>query len=375
MLSYRVVFSCLGGSSSRARSRVYRAKRFFALLSILVLSETCLLGCSAISSGMAGKSSNPSGTWTPLNSRVMPELRAGAAMAYDAATKTVVLFGGSRTGFSNATWTWGGRSWTKRHPTTSPPPSQGAVMAYNPPTRTVVLFSGVGNGYAAGTSKPFDETWIWNGRNWSKRHPRTSPPRAHNFVFSLDPSSGNDILFGGCNTSGCNNATWQWNGHTWRQIHTAHSPPPMSNEILTSSGVGSGLVLYGGVKCHPGSLKQSRTKTVTWIWRGDDWHAVRVTPRPLRYTGGAAAPAGTEGAIMFGGRRTEPPVGMSKATWLWRRTRWYRVQVNRIPKPRQTALLVYDSANEEDVLFGGFSIQRSGGTPLHRQMWLFKLND
>jgi len=43
-------------------------------------------------------------TWTKQASAAHPSAREGAAMAYDAATRTVVLFGG---GFNADTWTWG----------------------------------------------------------------------------------------------------------------------------------------------------------------------------------------------------------------------------------------------------------------------------
>ena len=66
-------------------------------------------------------------------------------MAYDAATGTVVLFGGdgSAPARLGGTWTWDGTTWTKQHPATSPPARSGASMAYDAATGTVVLFGGI----------------------------------------------------------------------------------------------------------------------------------------------------------------------------------------------------------------------------------------
>ena len=79
-----------------------------------------------------------------------PAARSGAAMAYDAANGTVVLFGGQRTSRTlNDTWTWGGSGWTQAHPATSPPPMDDAQMAYDPVTHDVLL---VGAQQAAGSN-------------------------------------------------------------------------------------------------------------------------------------------------------------------------------------------------------------------------------
>ena len=77
-------------------------------------------------------------------------------MAYDAATGTVVLFGGD-VGvhhFLGDTWTWDGSTWTKQAPKTSPPARHSASMAYDAATGTVVLFGGQGGVFLG-------DTWTW----------------------------------------------------------------------------------------------------------------------------------------------------------------------------------------------------------------------
>src|SRR5215471_15653290 len=97
--------------------------------------------------------------------------RTGASMAFDPATHQLLLFGGSATtgtGFSNQTWTWNGSNWTQLHPAASPPGREDQQMAYDPATQTVILFAGFhGTGY-------WDDTWSWNGSNWTKLSPATS---------------------------------------------------------------------------------------------------------------------------------------------------------------------------------------------------------
>ena len=67
-------------------------------------------------------------------------------MAYDAATGTIVLFGGNNANSPPVgdTWTWDGSTWTKQAPATSPSAREVASMAYDAATGTIVLFGGVG---------------------------------------------------------------------------------------------------------------------------------------------------------------------------------------------------------------------------------------
>jgi hypothetical protein len=100
---------------------------------------------------------------------------AEAGMAYDAATGTIVLFGGSvraeATGSSDQThfddtWVWDGKTWTRVFPPVSPPArrfdTQG--MAYDERTQTVVLFGGI-----TGRQTALGDTWTWNGTTWTQR--------------------------------------------------------------------------------------------------------------------------------------------------------------------------------------------------------------
>ena len=86
-------------------------------------------------------------------------------MAYDAATGTVVLFGGTnRHGLLGDTWTWNGTTWTEQTPATSPPARSQAMMAYDAATGTPVLFGG--SGYATtrcsgSRAVLFEQTWTW----------------------------------------------------------------------------------------------------------------------------------------------------------------------------------------------------------------------
>ena len=77
-------------------------------------------------------------------------------MAYDAATGTVVLFGGTgRRGPQSDTWTWDGSTWAKQAPASHPAGRYDAESAYDTATGNVVLFGGLANNGVLG------DTWTW----------------------------------------------------------------------------------------------------------------------------------------------------------------------------------------------------------------------
>jgi len=77
------------------------------------------------------------------------------------ATGSVVLFNGN-------TWTWDGKSWMQQRPPAGNPAvaTSGQVapsMAYDAARRQVVLFGG------GPLDAPSRATWIWDGTNWTQR--------------------------------------------------------------------------------------------------------------------------------------------------------------------------------------------------------------
>jgi hypothetical protein len=112
-------------------------------------------------------------------------------------------------------------------------------MVYDAATGTVVMFRG----------PPFNQTWNWNGSNWTQLHPNNSPPGGGSMAY--DPATGTIILFwGSCQGAGAT-ATWSWDGTDWSQFFPASSPSPRVATGLAFDANGNG-VLFGGYNCDPG---------------------------------------------------------------------------------------------------------------------------
>jgi hypothetical protein len=125
-----------------------------------VLAAVGVVG--AVPTAVASASPQQALTWAePEQSpAVSPSARAFASMAYDSATKTVMLFGGVDA--KNDTWTWNGTKWTEHDPATSPGPRWQAAMADDTAAGTVMLFGGVTNTTGCkGPHRLLQDTWTW----------------------------------------------------------------------------------------------------------------------------------------------------------------------------------------------------------------------
>jgi hypothetical protein len=229
-------------------------------------------------------------------------------MAFDAATNTVVLFGGTTTlfngccGDSNETWIWNGATstWTNVSPAVSPPGRRfdgGQGMAFDPNTKTVVMFGGAQQG-VQGDTHPTD-TWTWNGltKTWTQQGPTTSPPPGGGGM-AADPA-GNVVLFdGGTRT------TWVWNGTNWQQQSPATTPSAPNPSMAFDTDLNE-VVLYGGA-----------STSDTWTWDGTDWTQVFPTNvPPARYAYPMVYDGAAHAVVIFGGFGGTTGTGAQNDTW------------------------------------------------------------
>jgi len=198
--------------------------------------------------------------WTQKFPATKPSIRAWAAMTYDAARQQTVLFGGSPVDVSlplmNDTWVWDGSNWTQKFPTTVPAPRAFASMIFDPLRSQAVLFGGrigVFQNYQA-----TNETWLWDGTTWLQASPATSPYPRESPGMAWDGVAGQALLFGGINSPDAYNDSWQWNGVNWTLLSPAISPYLKFGHAMTYDSGYQRVVLYGGNCCGPGND--------TWLW-------------------------------------------------------------------------------------------------------------
>ena len=238
-------------------------------------------------------------------------------------------------------------------------------MAYDTARERVVIFGGIGDsGYLA-------DTWEWDGNNWVQRMPDTSPPARSGPAMAYDAARGRVVMFGGANRDASNQTryladTWEWDGSTWVQRTPAASPTARYGHVMAYDGVRGRVVLFGS-----GYFDGSwHFLADTWEWDGSTWARRTPATSPLaRMSASMVYDSARERIVLFGGwgvsHHVEPnySTNIFDDTWEWDGIAW----VQRTPAPhptvRQYPAMAYDSARGVTVFFGG------DDSTVHGDLW------
>jgi len=271
-------------------------------------------------------------------------------MTYDSSHGQVVMFGGLDSfnidpdGLLNDTWVWDGAKWTQESLQNGPPARFGHAVAYDSVRGQVVLFGGRGESQS---SPLLNDTWVWDGSNWTQKFPQTSPPPRYGHALAYDSAHSQTVLFGGSDGSSSPlGDTWMWDGTNWTQESPKASPPGRSSFALAYDTGHSDVVLFGG-DCCQGTLLND-----TWVWDGSNWtQELPTNSPPARYQQVMAYDSGLGQMVMFGGEGLG--IQCLDDTWVWDGTNWTQQSPQNIPPLRLGDAIAYDSGHGQAVLFGG----------------------
>ena len=282
--------------------------------------------------------------WAQLHPVHAPSIRSLVPIAYDPALKQVVLFGGlgkqGNGGMLADTWTWDGTDWTQQHPTTSPPARDDAALAFDTATNQLVLFGGGGNGPRIGglVPPPLNDTWVWDGTNWTQQHPATSPLTVLSPALAYDAARQKLMLFGGtyADTTPVRkelNDTWEWTGTNWVQLHPQSSPSLFENSNGQKILYSYPHMVYDPQSQHifllfGGDDPNNNTGLQTsWEWDGANWTKTSV---------GGPPNGSDQGTLIYDAKMqavlevtvVEQPTSTSFDTtlWKWNEQSWINVQ-------------------------------------------------
>jgi len=184
--------------------------------------------------------------WAQPSITVQPLSRYSSGLAFDNTTGVTVLFGGSSTIGSdklNDTWIWH-QGWLQVHPETSPTARQGPGMVFDEDGGNIVMFGGLD-----ATGNYLNDTWIWDGKNWTHVPTAVAPPGRLLDVggMTYDRATRSVVLFGGLGSGGTFDDTWTWNGRTrtWTQHFPTASPAPRRT-VIAYDYTQRNVVLFGG---------------------------------------------------------------------------------------------------------------------------------
>jgi hypothetical protein len=305
------------------------------------LVDICLAGsCVSRPRPTTGRCAN---RWVPIS---LPG-RAAHAMAYDAARKRVILFGGGTASVArNDTWEWDGQQWTLRTPATSPPARWQHAMAYDSVRKRIVLFGGRDE-----RSALLGDTWEWDGVTWVERTPTNAPPPRAHHELAYDASRQRTVLFGGQFSSALANDTWEWNGSNWVRQTTATSPSLRYLHAMAYDAVRRRVIVYGGYG-RPSGGGASGALGDTWEWNGTAWTELAPSTTPgVRTSHSLEWDPARQRLVLFSGIGAQNAV--QRDTWEWDGTTWSRTATTG-PAERGEHAVAFDAARGRLVLFGGF---------------------
>lgn len=232
--------------------------------------------------------------WSPIvPTGAQPGARYSHAMAFDPITRRVILFGGYDGFFTlfDDTWAWDGRTWTRLAPTTRPAGRWAHGLATDYARGRVVMFGG---SLSAGPVSPgIDETWEWDGTDWTQIQPPVRPGFRGSHGMAYDARDQRVIVYGGWSGGWAYSDTWSWDGVTWRQhaVGDGGPGPRAGFSMATDPSTGRPL-LYSG------SVNSLLYYNDTWTWTGNAWE--KQASQPELHGGGALAETGS-GVILVGG--------------------------------------------------------------------------
>lgn len=313
--------------------------------------------------------------WTNLSATqgYGPSLRCCSAMAFDAMTGSMVLFGGSGPcGPCNDTWVDQNGSWQNltAQLATSPSGRSWEALAYDPLLGGELMFGGLQSG--AGPPAPLGDTWEFSHGRWKQLSPLQSPSARWATGMAFDPQLSAMVLYGGFDPSGgFHSGSWMFRNGSWSPIPTLTSPGPRWAPGLTFDAAQQELLLFGGLGADGSVLND------TWGLQDSQWvEQAPANSPPARERGDLTFDPSLNASVLFGGDVCTTACGSSVArylsdTWMFQGGSWTNLTslVGPGPSARCCSSMVYDPLTatlllETGAEAGGFSSTTTWGLSL-----------
>lgn len=295
--------------------------------------------------------------WVVAAPATLPPARNAPVLVYDVARQVTVMFGGAADGSVNGglqdTWTWNGLDWTEQFPATVPPTRVYAQASYDLARGVVVMFGGRIHGGPAANSA-MNDLWEWNGTDWTSIQAANMPPNRYGGSMCYDAARGVHVLFSGVSaTNASYNDTWEYNGATqaWTQVTTATLPGGRVYGAMVYDFTRSRCVLYGGADDSFVVMPD-----VFWEYDGVDWTAVVPANSPGGAQGHAMAFDMARSRVVIQGGQAAGRV-FRVGTWEYDGTNSYHFDAEVNPAPaKYGGSMTFDWTRSRAVVFAGYSL-------------------
>jgi len=325
----------------------------YSFLQLFSISWMALL---AVGLGITTTPAKPE--WKPIQAEQEPSARMFAALGYDSTRQTAILFGGTAAWTQDAdwiplgdTWQWDGNNWELLSPMTNPPPRRNSNMAYDPARGVLVMFGGRGQD-AANASVYLNDTWEWDGKNWTERQPAIRPPGRDSANLYYDSQRQKIVLYAGYyqDNVGQNiflDDLWEWDGQNWTKMELEQSRADSSATLLYYEPEQRPLLMDG---------------QGLWALQDLRWFQPNFPLMPpARWAGSLAFEMHHRQVVLYGGYQGQE---VFSDTWTYEGTSWKKLTVKQSPPARYGSNLFFDRKRNRLVLFGGYD-----GKTLYNDQW------
>jgi cysteine-rich repeat protein len=300
-----------------------------------------------------------SADWIRITPAHSPPARFGHSMAYDSKRGRVLLFGGQESllgGTFNDTWEWDGADWTRLTPTTAPPPRSEHAMVYDSARERLVMFGG-----DAGLTR-LSDTWEWDGADWHLQVSATVPPARRAHAMAYDPVRSRTLMFGGDEgeseiAPNLLNDAWEWDGVDWHRVAFSTTPSSRTGHAMVYDDRRGATLMFGGqgLTVMP-FTSRPHVLSDTWVWSGGSWQQQHPAVSPPRRVQHAMAFDSARGrVVLFGGSVYGSDHVLGDDTWEWSGSTWLARTPDTRPPARRGHAMVYDAARGKTLMFGGDS--------------------
>jgi len=198
-----------------------------------------------------------------------PSARMLHAMAYDAESDRVILFGGLVEGWGSSDETFvydvASNRWTNMNPASHPAARYRAGMVYDSASDRVILFGGDGGG------SRLSDTWAYdyNSNTWSQRYPSVSPSARSDLGIAYDEELDRTVVFGGTPGFGMLGDTWAYDyvSNTWTNMDPTSGPRARIGTGMAYDSESHRILLFGGECC----AFEPVGETWSYDWYDNTW--------------------------------------------------------------------------------------------------------
>jgi len=242
--------------------------------------------------------------------------------------------------------------WSPRPRIEGPESLGGYAMTYDSGRGVTVLFLGIeilGLGVLS-------ETWEWDGTNWALRDTDTIPKRL-GAELAYDAARGVTILFGGQAVAVDDQTpvevfsdVWAWDGNSWTdKAPVEDTPGPRVGHAMVYDVSEECIVMFGGQSTNLFLLTPSLQDT--WAWNGTAWEALTPATSPTaRSLHEIVYDTARNCAVLFGGREGTTVLG---DTWEWDGNNWTQATPVTSPPSRRAHGMAFNAESGSTILFGG----------------------